>query len=128
MQSDEQAIRRVVQQWLDASRSGDYETVLTLMTNDVVFMVPGNEPFGRDAFAQQSQQLEGISIDGTSDIKELKVLGEWAFVRSHLTVKMTLRDGKTNTRSGYTLTLFRKSPEGNWQIARDANLLTPNDK
>jgi len=124
MLSDEEAIRGVVKTWLDASRSGDNDTVLKLMTDDVVFMVAGNEPFGKEAFAEKSRQMEGVSIDGKGEIKEIKVLGDWAFIRSHLRMKMTFPDGKTNSRSGYTLTLLRQSSNGNWQIARDANLLT----
>src|SRR5262245_10267583 len=109
MQSDEEAIRGVVTRWLDASRSGDTKTILQLMTDDVVFMVPGAPPFGKEAFAQKSEQLEGVKVDGKSDIQEIKVLGDWAFIRNRLTVKMTSPDGRTNSRSGYTLTLLRKN-------------------
>jgi ketosteroid isomerase-like protein len=31
-------------------------------------------------------------------------------------------------RSGYTLTILRKNPNGAWVIARDANLLAPETK
>ena len=48
--TDEQAIREVVEQWMAASKAGDTETVLGLMTDDVLFMTPGQEPFGKDAF------------------------------------------------------------------------------
>jgi uncharacterized protein (TIGR02246 family) len=41
MTDDEAAIRQVVETWMVASRKGDLETVLALMTDDVVFMVPG---------------------------------------------------------------------------------------
>jgi len=27
-------------------------------------------------------------------------------------------------RSGYTLTILRKEPDGRWRLARDANMLT----
>ena len=50
MTNDEQAIREVVETWFRASRSGDTATVLSLMTKDAVFMAPGQEPFGREAF------------------------------------------------------------------------------
>jgi hypothetical protein len=49
MTDDERAIRNVVETWMAASKSGDIATVLTLMTEDVVFMVPGQEPFGKEA-------------------------------------------------------------------------------
>jgi uncharacterized protein (TIGR02246 family) len=50
MTDDEPAIREVVETWVRASRSGDTATVLSLMTKDAVFMVPGREPFGREVF------------------------------------------------------------------------------
>ena len=51
MTDDERAIRGVVEQWLAASRAGDLDTLLSLMTDDVIFMVPGSKPFGKERFA-----------------------------------------------------------------------------
>jgi uncharacterized protein (TIGR02246 family) len=44
--ADEQAIRELVQTWLRASAAGDLDQVLALMSDDVVFLTPGqgNEP------------------------------------------------------------------------------------
>lgn len=47
MTDDERAIRQVVDTWMAASQSGDLATILSLMTDDVIFMVPGEERFGR---------------------------------------------------------------------------------
>src|SRR5262245_8758672 len=73
MTDDERAIRELVNVWLAASRAGDLETVLSLMTDDVIFMVPGQKPFGKEAFAAASQGMQNVSMEGTSDIHELKV-------------------------------------------------------
>src|SRR6266446_8630953 len=51
MANDEQAIRGLVDRWLAATKKRDLETVLKLMTEDVIFMVPGQEPFGKEGFA-----------------------------------------------------------------------------
>ena len=120
---EEQKIRDVLTTWMAASKSGDLATVLGLMSDDVVFMTPGNEPFGKEAFAAASQAMEGIEIDGHSEIAEIKVLGDWAWMRSRLRVTVTPPNGKPIVRSGYTLTILQKNPSGNWVIARDANLL-----
>jgi len=77
MSDDERAIRDLVATWMAASKAGDQDTVLGLMTDDVVFMVPGREPFGKEAFAAASQGMQGMRIEGTSDIVELQVLGDW---------------------------------------------------
>ena len=100
MTSDERAIRDLITAWMTASQSGDLETVLSLMTDDALFMVPGREPFGKRAFAALSQGfaalsqgMENVRMQGTSDIREVKVLGDWAYLRSYVTVTMTRPDG-----------------------------------
>jgi uncharacterized protein (TIGR02246 family) len=124
MTDDERAIRGLLATWFDATKKGDTATVLSLMTDDVVFMVPGREPFGKEAFQNASNEMKGVGIDGTSDIRELRVLGDWAYLRTHVTVTMSPPSSAAVTRSGYTLTILRKEPDGRWLLARDANLLT----
>ena len=124
MSEDERTIREVVATWMQASRAGDLDTVLGLMTDDVVFMVPGREPFGKDVFAANSRAMTGVRIEGTSDIRELEVLGNWAYLRNYLEITITPPGGSSVRRTGYTLTLLRKQADGRWLLARDANLLT----
>jgi uncharacterized protein (TIGR02246 family) len=124
MSDDERAIRDLIATWMSASQAGDTDTVLSLMTDDVVFMVPGREPFGKSAFAAAAQDMQGVRMEGTSEIRELQVLGDWAYLRGHLQVAMTTPAGNTTRRAGYTLTILRKEPDGRWRLARDANLLT----
>jgi uncharacterized protein (TIGR02246 family) len=123
MTDDERAIRDLVASWMAASQVGDLQTVLGLMTDDVVFMVPGREPFGKEVFAAGAQGMKDVRMQGESDIRELAVLGDWAYLRNHLTVTMTPPGGKPVRRAGYTLTILRKQPDGRWLLARDANLL-----
>ena len=125
MTDDERAIRELVETWMAASMAGDFPTVLGLMTEDVVFMVPGQRPFGKEAFEAASEGMSNVRIEGTSDIQELQVLGNWAYLRNHIEMKTTSPDGGAPVRrSGYTLTILRKENDGRWRRARDANLLT----
>ena len=124
MTDDERAIRDLVATWMTASQAGDTATVLGLMTDDVVFTVAGREPFGKEAFAAASQGAPpGMKIDGTSDIQELKVLGDWAYMRNKLSLTITPPGGKPMRRAGYTLSVLRKE-RSKWRLARDANLMT----
>src|SRR5215510_15401326 len=125
LRTDEKEIRALVDRWLIASEKGDLPTIRNLMSDDVVFMVPGKEPSGRETFAQSYQQLEGIKITTNTDIQELKVTGDWAWMRTFLTVTFTSTNGDSSAESGYALTILRKNLNGNWVIARDANLLMP---
>lgn len=122
---DERAIRDLVDTWMAASRDGDLETVLALMSDDVVFMVPGREPFGKNEFALASRSIKDARVDGRSEIRELRVLGEWAYLRNYLEVTMPPPEGgEPMRRAGYTLTILRKTSDGRWLVARDANFLT----
>lgn len=52
MSSDEQEIRNLVATWMAATKAGDIERVLSLMAEDVVFLLPGQPPMiGKSAFA-----------------------------------------------------------------------------
>jgi len=123
MTEDERAIRDLVSTWMAASQAGDTATVLSLMADDVVFTVVGREPFGKEAFAAAAQGMNNVKMEGTSDIRELKVLGDWAFLRNYLTLTVTPPGGKPMRRAGWTLTILRKT-DGKWQLARDANLMS----
>ncbi len=111
---------------MTATKAGDSETVLGLMTDDVVFLVSGQEPFGKSAFAEASEAQSNASLefDGESEILEIKVLGHWAYTLTKLRVAATQLGKEPVVRSGHTLTILRKDA-GKWKIARDANLLVP---
>jgi len=129
--NDERAIRDLVATWMAASQAGDTAKVLLLMADDVIFQVPGREPFGKEAFAAMSQKMsdgmKGVRMEGSSDIRELRVLGDWAYLRNHLEITMTLPGGKSMRRAGCTLTILHKTADGRWLLTRDANLLTEKD-
>ena len=124
MTDDERAIRELVATWMSASRAGDTETVLSLIADDAQFMVVGQEPFGKDAFRVASHGQKDLAIEGTSDIREIEVLGGWAWLRNYLTVTVTPPGGAPIRRAGWTLTILRKTDAGKWKLVRDANLMT----
>jgi uncharacterized protein (TIGR02246 family) len=126
IQDDEQAIRELVSTWLSASKSGDTEKVLSLMAEDVVFLVAGQPPMrGKAAFAAAQSGLADINLDAKSEIQEIKVFGEWAYIWTNLTVVMTPKKGGAPVkRAGNTLSILQKQ-NGAWVIFRDANLLAP---
>jgi uncharacterized protein (TIGR02246 family) len=121
---DNDAIHTVITSWLAASKAGDFTTIASLMTDDVVFLTPGRQPFGKAEFLAQSQRMAGVLIDGTSTIEELHIAGDTAYLRANLSLTITPPDGKAFQKSGYTLTILRKEGDGRWRLARDANLIT----
>ena len=123
MDKDEQEIRALVDTWMAATKAGDVETVLGLMTDDAVFLVPGRPPMSKAGFAAASKsQGPAPQIDGRSEIREIKVLGDWAWMWTRLSVSMTPPGGSPVNRAGHTLSILRKE-NGKWRLARDANML-----
>jgi len=128
MEQDQQAIRTLIETWLRATREGDVDTVLSLMTEDVIFLVPGQPPMqGRAAFADALRAVLGKhSIESSSEIDEIEVLGDVAWCRTRLDV--TVRSRHSNTpmlRSGHSLSILRRCEDGQWRLARDANMVVP---
>ena len=131
MSPDEQQIRELIATWMSATRAGDIDKVLSLMTDDVVFMVAGQSPFGKQEFAAALRAPAGLpmpQIDGRSEIQEIRVCGDWAYMWTRLSVEITpaAGGGRSTKRAGHTLSILRKA-DGRWLLARDANLLTPVD-
>jgi uncharacterized protein (TIGR02246 family) len=122
MSDDERAIRDLISTWLAASKAGDLDTVLSLMSDDMIFMVPGRS-FGKAEFEAASEGLKGMNFEAVSEILEVAVIGKYAWCRTHLTVTMTPPNGNTMRRSGNTLSILRKEPAGKWVMIRDANML-----
>jgi len=123
MSDDERSIRNLIDTWMKASAAGDANTVVSLMADDVIFMVPGREPFGKDAFRAASEQMQGMRMSGTNDIREIEILGDWAYIRNHIDLTITPPSGNAVHRSGYTLSILRKQADGQWLLWRDANMV-----
>ncbi|CAN7543838.1 SgcJ/EcaC family oxidoreductase [Pseudoduganella sp. LjRoot289] len=127
--NDETAIRRLIATWLEATREGDVDRLLTLMTPDVVFLVAGQPPMhGRDGFAAGLRAILATHrIESDSTVDEVEVRGDMAWCRTTLEVRVVpLADGGQGMRrAGHTLSILRRNDSGVWQLARDANMLAP---
>jgi len=146
-EQDKKAIREVIDTWLRASAEGDIDKILGLMAEDVVFLLPGQPPMrGRDAFAAGFRSIIGkVRIEGTADIQEIHIAGDYAFCWNQLSVTITPMTGGppgrhsgpfskelvestteklATRRAGSVLSVFRREPDGRWVLFRDANMLT----
>lgn len=126
--SDEQTIRNLMETWVRATAADDLQTVLTLMSEDAVFLVPGQPPMqGKDAFTATFQAVTSAArIEAVSDTQQIQVEGDFAWCWNHLSVTITPRNGgQPSHRAGYTLSVLRREPGGNWVVIHDTNLLPP---
>ena len=83
------------------------------MTEDAIFTVPGREPFGREVFEAAAGATNAAQIDGTNEIVELQVLGDWAFTRNRIDFQISIKVAGLNS-------LYRTGPSssGNSRSSR----------
>ena len=126
--SDEEQIRELVSMWISATKRGDLDALLALIAEDVVFLTPGQASMSKAGFAslQKAQWARGLpDFEGTSDIQEINVVGDWAFMWTRLAIVMTPPGGGQQIRrAGHTLSVLKRE-SGKWVMARDANMLAP---
>ena len=64
-------------------------------------------------------------MDGQAEVREIRVLGDWAWVRNHIDLTITpAAGGEPVRRSGYTLSILTRGADGQWRLTRDANLVS----
>jgi uncharacterized protein (TIGR02246 family) len=120
----EQEIRDLVATWARASAAGNLAAIEPLMDDDILFMTAGNAPFGRDAFIQHFENnVKQMNLNVRAEVREVEVRDDLAFARTWLEVRITPPGSDTITRTGYTLSIYRRRPGGTWKLWRDANLV-----
>jgi uncharacterized protein (TIGR02246 family) len=122
---DERQIRKLIESWIAASNARDLPALMDMMTDDVVFMTPGRAPFGKAEFAADSQRMKSVAIDARAQVQELEIFGPRAYIRNHIQVELTSQGQPPRRVSGYAMSILRKDNDGRWRIARDANLVMP---
>jgi uncharacterized protein (TIGR02246 family) len=122
---DERQIRRLIDSWIAASNARNLPALMDMMTDDVVFMTPGRAPFGKAEFAADSQRMKSVTIDARAEVQEIEVFGPRAYIRHHIQIELTSPGQAPRRMSGYAMSILRKEADGRWRIARDANLVVP---
>jgi len=126
---DIQAIHRLTGEWTAATASKDIPKLLSLRSNDVVFLPGGAPPVkGKAAveamyrmfFAQFSRVEQAAAID------EIRVTGDWAFSwgADTLTQTPTARGGPI-VMTGHGLSILKREADGAWRFARGINNMRP---
>ncbi len=123
MNLDEQAIRDLIAEWIAASKASDSERVQSLMADDAVFLFPGHAPMrGKAEFAAAHAAARDLRVDATSTVEEVRVIGDWAYAWTTLSLVITKPSGDAIERSGPTLSIYRRLAD-RWVLYRDANML-----
>jgi uncharacterized protein (TIGR02246 family) len=124
---DEEEIRALYAAWIDASRNQDVETLLQFVTEDAVFLAPGQPPIRGKAGVKDvfGRAFGRYAAEQSFAIEELQILGDWAFCWGvDSTVMRPLGGGEEVRARGMGLSLLRKGADGAWRFARGINNMT----
>jgi len=114
-------IRELIRKTTEANNLGDVDAWVDLFDDNAVYMANG-QPGVTTREGLEETARSGFSY-GKTDIvitpDEIEVLGDWAFIRSH--VKGTF--SPFNDESPFPIdmkqiVLYRRQADGNWKIAR----------
>jgi len=108
-------IRNKMKLWIKATADNDIDTVLALLSDEVVFLQPGQPIMTKVAFAAASSSASSMRIEGSAEPIDIHVSDslDMAMVYSKLQIAVFKRSSAdTSTpimkRSGYVLSGWRK--------------------
>jgi len=126
---DEQAIRKLTEDWLAAIRAKDIPGLAGMVTDDAVFLPSGLPPIrGKQAVETMYRSFfpQFSSVEQTVSIEELEVVGDWAFAWG--SEKFTLvpqAGGAPIEMQGQGMSILKRQTDGSWKFARGINNSLP---
>ena len=129
-QSDADAVRKVMEQYVAAWLAGDSAAVMRQLTDDSV-LIPGDKKphVGADAIRNYwwPANAPKFTLDRfDSTIEEIRGSGDWAFVRGTQVIEWTSGAERWRTRGNF-MTVLRRTEEG-WRIATQMAASGGNEK
>ena len=111
------------QAYVTAINSNNLETLLGMLTDDVVFMAPNDKPYvGKNAVRPRiAEYLKAYHTHWDKPVKEFVASCDWAFERySYTSTDTPVGDGAPVLDTGWGFVVYHHDADGKWRVARDA--------
>ncbi len=121
--ADDPAAHRAHEAYVAAINSNDLDTLMGMLTDDVVYMSAHEPPtVGKDAVRPWVESyLAAYTTHWDKPVQEFVVAGDWAFERyAYTSTDTPLDGGDPVTDTGWGLVIYHHDPDGTWRVARDA--------
>ncbi len=120
-EADVEAIHGVLQRFDDTTNAGDAENWLTLITDDVLWMVPNQSTLtGKEAVRGRVQPFfDELDMEHVTTVLEVEVAAEWAFARGNYKFRVIPKTGgETSEEIGKFIHILERQSDGSWKITR----------
>jgi uncharacterized protein (TIGR02246 family) len=123
--ADLEAINQLHQRDMEASKSWDVETLVSLWTDDIVSIQQDGQPIiGKEAnrnsllkLKEESRDIDIVEYNLT--FNEVKVVGDWAFEWGTFTGTIRSKiGGESSESSGKLFRVLKRDADGSWKVAR----------
>lgn len=133
LDKDLAAIEELHQRDMAASRTGDFETLRTIMSDDAVMMPPGGHfvrgraeiDRGMSRMAEAMQAVEVLEY--VLDFEEVQVVGDYAFEWGVIRGRMRSEGGEAEASTYKVMRILRRQPGGEWKVHRSIWNAHPQD-
>lgn len=122
---DLDAIQRLHQQDIQASKSGDFATLRSLIADDAVMLPPdANWVSGKqdldDCFHRMSSlKNQSKTLEYFLEFEEIEILGNYAFEWGRIrSIMRSQSQGKLQYLTYKVMRILKKQPNGEWKIYR----------
>jgi uncharacterized protein (TIGR02246 family) len=119
--TEAQRVRAVVTGIIDADNRKNLNQVMSFYEENAILLPPGEaEVKGKREIRPRYEQLfNNFELDIRTIINEIRITGEWAYVRGRNAGKLiALADRKQKQLSDAYLMILHKNKKGGWRIAR----------
>ena len=117
------AAHRAHEDYVTAINANNLDQLLGVLTEDVVFMAPGEPPMVGKAAVRPWLEgyVKAFKTHWDKPVSEFVIAGEWAFERySYKSTDTPHAGGPAVVDSGWGLVIYHRDSDGKWRVARDA--------
>ena len=121
--ASDSAAHRAHQNYVDAINSNNLDSLLGMLTQDVVFLAANAPPMVGKAAVRPwlVDYHEAYRTHWDKPVQEFVVDGDWAFERySYASTDSSRTDRSVVRDSGWGLLIYHRDADGKWRVARDA--------
>ncbi len=117
-------IKELRQRDMEASKSGDFKTLRSLLTPDAVMMPPGQhiiqgEERLNQSYRQMEEAMQGTEIlDYRLEFEEIKILGDYALEWGFIHGSSRGKNNEIEQSSYKVMRILKKTDDGDWKVHR----------